>query len=71
VREFFAHSPTTLQAGFGQLVKGAELMIHQHELMAARNKELEEQMAVITKQKTRKRKHLQQSGTLEYSKAAD
>jgi hypothetical protein len=71
VRESFAHSPTTLQAGFVQLVKGAELMIHQHELMAARNKELEEQMAVITKRKTRKRKRLQYSGILEYGEAAD
>jgi hypothetical protein len=71
VRESFAHSPTTLQAGFVQLVKGAELMIHQHKLMAARNKELKEQMAVITKRKTRKRKRFQHGGTLEYSEAAD
>jgi hypothetical protein len=71
VRDSFARSPTTLQAGFAQLVKGAELMIHQHELIAARNKELEEQLAVITKRKTRKRKRLQHGGTLEYGEAAD
>jgi hypothetical protein len=39
--------------------------------MAARNKELEEQLAVITKRKTRKRKRLQHGGTLEYGEAAD
>jgi hypothetical protein len=46
-------------------------MLHQNALLAARNYELEEQLAVITKQKARKRKRLQHGGTLEYSKAAD
>jgi hypothetical protein len=51
-------------------VKGAELMLHQNALLAARNKELEEQLAVITKRKTRKRKQIQHGGTIEYGEAA-
>ena len=46
-------------------------MLHQNALLAARNHELEEQLAVITKRKTRKRKRLQHGGTLEYREAAD
>ncbi|KAH7074948.1 hypothetical protein BKA63DRAFT_414352, partial [Paraphoma chrysanthemicola] len=51
-------------------LKGAELMLHQNALLAARNFELEEQLAVITKRKSRKRKRLQTGGTLEYSEGA-
>jgi hypothetical protein len=51
-------------------VKGAELMLHQNALLAARNHELEEQLAVITKRKSRKRKRIQQGGTIEYGMAA-
>jgi hypothetical protein len=70
VRESFTQSPVTAQTGFSQLVKGAELMLHQNALLAARNHELEEQLAVTTKQKSRKRKRIQQGGTMEYSTAA-
>jgi hypothetical protein len=52
-------------------VKGVELMLHQNALLAARDHELEEQLAVITKRKSRKRKRLQHGSTLDYSKAAD
>ena len=45
-------------------------MLHQNALLAARNHELKEQLAVITKRKSRKRKRIQQGGTMEYSKAA-
>jgi hypothetical protein len=45
-------------------------MLHQAVLLAARITELEEQSAVITKRKTRKRKRLQYGGTLEYGTAA-
>jgi hypothetical protein len=45
-------------------------MLHQNALLAARNYELEEQLAVMTKRKTRKRKRIQQGGTMEYSEAA-
>jgi hypothetical protein len=67
----FARSPAAAHAGFSQLVKGDELMLHQNALLAACNHELEEQLAVITKRKARKWKHLQHGGTLEYAEAAD
>ena len=70
VRESFTRSPITAQVGFSQLVRGGELMLHQNALQAARITELEEQLAVMTKRKAHKRKHLQHSGTLEYGTAA-
>jgi hypothetical protein len=45
-------------------------MLHQNALQAARISELEEQLAVMTKRKTRKRKQIQHGGTMEYGKAA-
>jgi hypothetical protein len=45
-------------------------MLHQAVLLAARNTELKEQLAVMTKRKTRKRKRIQQGSTIDYSKAA-
>ena len=45
-------------------------MLHQNALQAARIHELEEQLAVITKRKSRKRKRIQQGGTIEYGEAA-
>jgi hypothetical protein len=68
-RKSFTRSPVTAQTGFSQLVKGAELMLHQNALLAARNHELEEQLAVMTKRKSRKRKRIQQGGTIEYGEA--
>jgi hypothetical protein len=70
VRDSFTRSPVTAQAGFSQLIKGGELILHQNALLAARNRELEEQLAIMTKRKTRKRKHIQHGGTIEYSEAA-
>ncbi|KAK1920508.1 hypothetical protein P3342_002808 [Pyrenophora teres f. teres] len=70
VRESFTRSPVTAQSGFSQLVKGAELMLHQNALLVARIHEVEEQLAVITKRKSRKRKRIQQGGTMEYGTAA-
>jgi hypothetical protein len=46
-------------------------MLHQNALLTARIHEVEEQLAVMTKQKARKRKWLQHGGTLEYGEAAD
>jgi hypothetical protein len=66
----FTRSPVTAQAGFSQLIKGGELMLHQNALQAARISELEEQLAVMTKRKTRKRKQIQHGGTMEYGEAA-
>jgi hypothetical protein len=45
-------------------------MLHQNALLAARNRELKEQLAEITKRKSRKRKRIQQGGTMEYGTAA-
>jgi hypothetical protein len=45
-------------------------MLHQNALLAARVSELEEQLAVMTRRKTRKRKQIQPGGTIEYGKAA-
>jgi hypothetical protein len=70
VRDSFTQSPVTAQASFSQLVKGAEGMLHQNALQAARIHELEEQLAVVTRQKARKRKRIQQGGTMEYGEAA-
>jgi hypothetical protein len=70
VRDSFTRSPVTAQASFSQLVKGAEGMLHQNALQAARIHELEEQLAVVTRRKSRKRKRIQQGGTIEYGTAA-
>jgi hypothetical protein len=70
VCEASTRSSVTAQAGFSQLVKGGELMLHQNALQAARITKLEEQLAVTTKRKARKRKRLQHGGTLEYGTAA-
>jgi hypothetical protein len=45
-------------------------LLHQNTLLTARNRELKEQLAVITKRKTRKRKQVQHGSTLEFGKAA-
>jgi hypothetical protein len=42
VRESFTRSPVTTQAGFSQLIKGGELMLHQNALLTARVYKLEE-----------------------------
>ena len=70
VRDSITRSPTTAQSGLIQLVKGAELMMHESALMSARITELEEQLAEITKRKSRKRKRIQHGGTMEYGKAS-
>ena len=45
-------------------------MLHQNALLSTRVHELEEQLAVVTKRKSRKRKRIQQGGTMEYGTAA-
>jgi hypothetical protein len=62
----FLRSLPEAKEGFSQLVKGAELMLHQNVLQAARITELEEQLAVLTKRRSRKRKQIQQGGSIEY-----
>jgi hypothetical protein len=44
-------------------------MLHENALLAARNRELKEQLVVMTKRKARKRKRIQQGGTIEYGAA--
>jgi hypothetical protein len=70
VRESFTRLPVTAQAGLSQPIKGGELMLHQNALQAARIHELEEQLAVITKRKTRKRKRILHDGTIDYGTTA-
>ena len=45
-------------------------MLHENALQRARIHELEEQLAEMTKRKSRKRKRIQQGGTMEYGEAA-
>jgi hypothetical protein len=70
VSDAIVRSPEEARGGFSQLVKGAERMLHQNVVQAARIHELEEQLAEMTKRKTRKRKQVQYGGTMEYGKAA-
>jgi hypothetical protein len=70
VRESLTRSPVTAQAGFSQLIKGGELMLHQNALQAARIHELEEQLAEMTKRKSRKRKRIRQGRTIEHGTAS-
>jgi hypothetical protein len=66
VRDSFIRSPTSAQEGFSQLIKGAEEMLHKNVLMEARVRELEEQLAEVTKRKGRKRKQIQHGRTIDY-----
>ena len=66
VGDSFVRSPVAAKQGFSQLIKGAELMLHQNVLMSQRISELEAQLETVTKRKTRKRKRLQTGGVLEY-----
>jgi hypothetical protein len=70
VRDSFGISPTATQTRFAQLIKGAELMLHPIALMSSRITELEEQVEEVTKRKSRKRKRIQQGGTMEYGEGA-
>jgi hypothetical protein len=67
VRNKLGSSPGSIKDGFQQLVKGAELMLHQNALMVARIKELEELNNELTKRKERKRKRIQTGGALKFS----
>ena len=67
----FTQSPNSAQQAYAQLVRGGNSLLVQFNLQAARIKELEEQLAVQTKRKTRKRKQIQKGGTLEFGSGAD
>jgi hypothetical protein len=51
-------------------MKGAEVMLHQNVLLTSRITELEQQIDIFTKRKTRKRKRIQHGGTIEYGTAS-
>ena len=70
ISESFVRSPVTARNGFSQLVKGAEVMLHQNVLLTSRITELEEQLETMTKRKSRKRKRIQHGGTMEYGTAS-
>ncbi|KAI1514551.1 DDE superfamily endonuclease [Pyrenophora tritici-repentis] len=70
VRESFVRSPTSAQEGFSKLVKGAEEMLHENVLIKARVRELEEQVAELTKRRGRKRRRIQTDGTIEFGAGA-
>ncbi len=70
VRDSFVRSPSAAQQGFSQLIKGAEEMLHKSVLMEARVRELEAQLAEVTKRKGRKRKRIQKGGVLAFSEGA-
>ena len=64
VRDSFGISPTRAQAGFAQLVKEVDLMLHLIALMSSRITKLEEQIEMLIKRKSSKRKRIQQGGTI-------
>ena len=70
VKDSFVRSPTTAQEGFSKLIKGAEEMLHENVLIKARVRELEEQLAAVTKRRGRKRKRIQTGGTLDFGAGA-
>lgn len=70
ISESFVRSPVTARTGFSQLVKGAEVMLHQNVLLTSRVTELEQQLEMVTKRKARKRKRIQHGGTMEYGIAS-
>lgn len=57
VRSSIKRSPNA-ETGFLQLIKGAELMLHQNALISSRITELEEQVEALTRRKSRKRKRI-------------
>lgn len=66
----FIQLPQKARVGFAQLIKGAELMLHQNALQATRIAELEEPLEAVTKRKGRKRKWIQHGGTIEYGEGS-
>jgi hypothetical protein len=70
IQESFVRSPISAQESFSKLVKGAEEMLHENVLIKARVRELEEQIAELTRRKGRKRKRIQTGGTIEFSAGA-
>jgi len=70
VGDTLVRDPQSAQKGYSQLIKGAETMLHENVIMKSRIHQLEEQIAVLTKRTSRKRKRIQHGGTIEYGAAA-
>jgi hypothetical protein len=70
VRDSFQRSPTTLEEVYSKLERGNPRLLHRVALINAHVRNLDEQFAVITKRKSRKRKRLQTGGTVEYGEGA-
>jgi hypothetical protein len=70
VRDSFQRSPTTLEEVYSKLERGHQRLLHRVALVDAHVCDLEEQLAVMTKRKSRKRKRLQTGGTVEYGEGA-
>jgi hypothetical protein len=63
-------SPTSIKEGFNQLVKGAKGMLQQAVLIKERIAQLEQENEELSKRKSRKRKRIQQGGTVNFSVGA-
>ena len=66
INDKLGSSPSSLKEGFNQLVKGSFLMAHQMVLWCDRITELEAANEASTRRKSRKRKRLQQGGTVTF-----
>ena len=71
VHDSIIKSPNTAQTALAQLVKGNKIVMHKNALIKTQLAEVEDQLAIITKRKSRKRKRIQTGNTLEYGEAAD
>jgi hypothetical protein len=70
VRDSFQRSPTTLEEVYSKIERGNQRLLHRVALVDAHVRDLEEQLAVMTQRKARKRKRLQTGGTVEYGEGA-
>lgn len=70
MKDSFVRSLTTTQESFSKLIKEAKEMLHKNVLMEARVRELEKQLAEVTKRRGRKRKRIQTGGTLDFGAGA-
>ena len=66
IRNKFGSSPASIKEGFSQLVKGAEGMLQQAVLMKQRIAHLEKENQGLSKRKSRKRKRIQEGGTMSF-----
>ncbi|KAF2686365.1 hypothetical protein K458DRAFT_299139, partial [Lentithecium fluviatile CBS 122367] len=70
IRKSFKKLLITLERSFTQLIKGAKIIVYKYALIRAYNTKLKVQIETLTKRRSRKRKRIQQGGTIEYGKAS-